>query len=94
MASFTYGERAGEPYQIGELTITPISKVLLITPPGAQGGLIWNHPTAVRVKHLNGEEQVLPVPDPTLQAILLLTAFSLAALLAFLFAQFQKRKLS
>lgn len=81
MANLVYEERAGKTIQLGELRLTPISKVLQLTLPAIKGGITWNRPVAVIVAHPQGEAQRLPVPDITRQVILSLAFFSLAFLL-------------
>lgn len=81
MANLIYEERAGKTIQVGELRLTPISKVLQLTSPAIRGGITWNRPVAVIVAHPQGEAQRLPVSDITRQVILSLAFFSLTCLL-------------
>ena len=57
--------RTGEPVQVGDLEITPQTRVLKIQLPGYHAGLIWNRPKAVIVKTSDGKERTLPVRDVT-----------------------------
>jgi hypothetical protein len=59
----------GPPYQAGELTITPISRALVIQLPGWLGGLTWNRPAGVRVSAPGQPDQTLPVRDVTRMAV-------------------------
>jgi hypothetical protein len=60
--------KMGRSYRVGDMRITPFSRVWRFQPPGFNGGLIWNRPLSILVKTGNGEEQVLPVTDVTRQA--------------------------
>ncbi|OGN91914.1 MAG: hypothetical protein A2Y88_09110 [Chloroflexi bacterium RBG_13_48_10] len=55
----------GESRQVGDLEITPVTRVLKIHKPGYHAGLIWNRPKAVIVKTSDGKERTLPVTDVT-----------------------------
>jgi hypothetical protein len=60
--------KAGAPVRAGEISITPVARILCLQLPGSVGGLIWNHPTAVVLRTKDGEEKVLPIRDITRQA--------------------------
>jgi hypothetical protein len=55
----------GESSQVGDYEITPMTSVLKLQLPWHNAGVIWNRPRAVRVKMLNGDEELLPVRDVT-----------------------------
>jgi len=50
---------------VGDLELTPLTRVFKVQIPGQHAGLIWNRPKAVVVKQSDGEEQILPVIDVT-----------------------------
>jgi hypothetical protein len=77
MPFITYESKLGTPIQAGRVKLVPVSRVLQITPPGSHAGFIWNHPTAVQVVDEQGEVEILPIQDVTLQAVILLTVVSL-----------------
>ena len=70
--------RTGSPLEIGEITLTPVSRRLLLRWPA--GGFVWQYPVAVLVEQ-DGEETHLPVPDPTRMAWYALIAATLLILL-------------
>ncbi len=76
--------RPGEPVLVGKSVVIPVSQVFYLQVAGVPAGFVWNRPTAVKVKHADGQEQVIPVPDVTRLALLGILAFSL--LFAMLFA--------
>jgi hypothetical protein len=67
----TVETRAGEPQVVGGATIIPMARSLRVQVPGLPVGLIWNRPASVMVRTDTGEEQVLPVIDPTRQVLLM-----------------------
>jgi hypothetical protein len=62
---FSLETQAGEPIIVDKTKITPIAQVLRVQPPGFQGGLIWNRPTAVRVEKVDGSYELVPIQDIT-----------------------------
>ena len=76
---FSITNTAGEPRHAGSLRITPFNQTWQLRFPGLPGGLIWNRPTAVLVTDPQGQDQVLAVPDPTREAILKITGYTLLA---------------
>ncbi|UCD98749.1 MAG: hypothetical protein JSV42_17660 [Chloroflexota bacterium] len=68
---------AGEPIQVGELNVYPISRSYRIEFPKASGGIIWNKPLAVIVEDKSRNRQVIPIIDYTrrIQITLLLAGF-------------------
>lgn len=58
---------AGEPVEIGNLTLYPVARSYRINMPAVRGGLIWNRPMAVIVEEQDGARQVLPIVDQTRQ---------------------------
>lgn len=63
---------AGKPIIAGTVTIVPMAKSLRLMIPGFPGGLIWNRPVAVVTRTASGDEQVIPINDPTRRALLAL----------------------
>jgi hypothetical protein len=59
----------GQPIHAGEVTITPITRALVIQLPGWLGGLTWNRPAGVRVSVSGQPDQTLPVRDVTRMAV-------------------------
>jgi len=57
--------REGEPFRVGEQTITVISRVLHLQVPGMMVGLVWNRPAEVRVETKGASDVILPVIDET-----------------------------
>lgn len=74
--------RAAATLQRQGYQVTPFVQTVRLQIPGLPSGLIWNRPVSILVASDSGEEQVLPVRDPTRQAILALLG---AALFAWLF---------
>lgn len=83
--------RTGRPVEVEEITLTPVSRRLLLRWNG--GGFVWQFPVAVLVEE-EGEETHLPVPDVTRIAWLALVAATLMTLviLALLRAQDNAQK--
>jgi hypothetical protein len=77
MSAFSNQKIQGEAIHQGNLQIIPVSTALKLTIPGQHGGLIWNRPTAIKVIHPNGQNQIIPVADVTRQAILFIAAIGL-----------------
>ena len=65
---------SGEPVQIGDVTVTPQSRVLAVRFP--YGGFVWHRPAAVLVER-NGRSQRIPIVDIT--RIIVLAAAGVAA---------------
>ena len=57
--------RAGKPVDAAGRKIVPFSQALILSFPGAPGGLIWNRPVSVLVQESDGSEIVIPVVDYT-----------------------------
>jgi hypothetical protein len=57
--------RTGETQRVGDMEITPQSKVLKIQSRGGHFGFIWNRPKSVIVRTDDGQESILPVRDVT-----------------------------
>ncbi len=55
----------GSPFQVGDQTVTVVSRALRWTWPMGFGGIVWNRPVAVKIRTANGVEHVLPVVDET-----------------------------
>jgi hypothetical protein len=71
---------SGEPSELGDMTITPESHVLMVRFPGRwDGGYVWNRPAAIVVER-NGERERIPIVDVTrmAQVGLLMSLVSLA----------------
>jgi len=75
----------GKAININGSTIVPIARSVHIRLPWVPGGIIWNRPVAVLVRHSDGTEYTLPVHDVTRRLqVLILTAGALGALLLWL----------
>ena len=61
--------KSGEPWRVGDVELTPTTRVFKIQVPGHHAGLIWNRPKSVIVKTSDGQETTLPVMDVTRIAI-------------------------
>jgi hypothetical protein len=70
----TWQLRTGRPVEVGEITITPVARRLLLR--WSHGGFVWQYPVAVLVEQ-EGEEKRLPIPDPTRMAWYALIAATL-----------------
>ena len=68
----------GKPLQVGDQTITVISRALRILPHWGFGGVVWNRPVAVKIQTASGVEHILPVVDETRRRQLIILAFCLA----------------
>jgi hypothetical protein len=80
---FQVRHEAGDPVQVGEYQVVPISQALIIRPPFLPGGLIWNRPSSVTVSRIGEAEQTLPIRDVTREALWSLLAITvLSAVLA------------
>jgi hypothetical protein len=59
---------SGEPRELGDMTITPESRVLMVRFPGRwDGGYVWNRPAAIVVER-DGERERIPIVDVTRMA--------------------------
>lgn len=56
---------SGTPQTIGEMTVTPEAKALVLRWP--KGGYVWNRPVAI-VAQRDGATQRIPIADVTRQA--------------------------
>ncbi len=75
----------GKAINIDGSTIVPIARSVYIRLPLLHGGVIWNRPIAVLVRHNDGTEYTLPVHDVTRRLqVLTLTIGMLGALLFWL----------
>ena len=77
--------RASPPLRVDDAQFYLRSQVMQLRFPGVYGGLIWNRPASAVVRRDGGQEQVLPVPDVTRNALIGLLAFNLVAAFVFLF---------
>ena len=74
-------QTAGEPVEIGDYTVTPVSQALSVRLPF--GGFVWNRPAAVLVDGGDGQQRI-PIVDVTRTAQLaLLAAAALFLMLTF-----------
>ena len=80
----------GKPIKVKDTQVRVRSQVVQLRFPFIHGGLIWNRPVAVLVRAADGQDQVLPVPDVTRNAVLMLFILSLAG--TFLFRLFQFKR--
>lgn len=88
MSIIHYETHGGTPiiYRGGKLI--PFSQVLRLKPPGFPGGLVWIRPISVMAISADGQEQIIPVNDPTRQIIWMLLG---ATLLTALFTLIRKK---
>jgi hypothetical protein len=80
----------GQPIKVKDTQVRVRSQVVQLRFPLIHGGLIWNRPVSVLVRTAHGQDQVLPVPDVTRNALLMLFMLSLAG--TFLFRLFQRKR--
>ena len=73
------------PIRINNPKVSLRSQVVQLRLPVINGGLIWNRPRAVVVRTSDGQEQILPVPDLTRIAILILAGLSFASMFLLIF---------
>ena len=62
----------GQPVRLKDIQLRVRSQVVQLRLPIASGGLIWNRPVAVLVHRLDGQDQILPIPDVTRTIVLAL----------------------
>lgn len=75
----------GKAININGSTVVPIARSVHIRLPLVSGGLIWNRPIAVLVRHSDGTEYTLPIHDVTRRLqVLVLSIGMLGALLFWL----------
>jgi hypothetical protein len=87
--SFRIETLTGEPVNAKGAQVRVRSQVVQLRFPFIHGGLIWNRPVAVLVRTADGQGQILPIPDVTRTAVLILLAFSLAG--TFLLMLFRRK---
>jgi hypothetical protein len=76
---------AGEPVNVGEVSVYPVARSYRINFPSARGGIVWNRPLAVIVEDSSGSRQIIPVQDRTRQLqIAILAAGFVSTLLTWL----------
>ncbi|MBE9473772.1 MAG: hypothetical protein IMY85_02710 [Chloroflexi bacterium] len=76
---------AGEPVNVGEVSVYPVARSYRINFPAARGGIVWNRPLAVIVEDSSGSRQIIPVQDRTRQLqIAILAAGFVSTLLTWL----------
>lgn len=75
--------RVGKPVQAGDYKIFPIEKSLQVQPPGMRGFLFWRRPAKVLVEYPDGQDALLPIPDLTRQAQIVLWSLALIGILIF-----------
>jgi hypothetical protein len=73
---------AGNAFQAGELTLTPLARVFTIQFPGLVGGIVWNRPAGVRVSASGQADRFVPVYDYTRIAVWSFFALGLVGALA------------
>lgn len=81
----------GQPIRLGDAQLRVRSQVIQLRLPVVNGVLIWNRPLAVVVRTSADQEQILPVPDLTRSAILILAALSFTSMFLWIF--FKRRKI-
>ena len=60
---------AGEPIQLENAKLIPFTQEMHVLIPGLWGGVLWERPVSILVKRDDGEEEIIPVQDPTLYII-------------------------
>ncbi len=74
-----YQYREGMPVALDRVIMTPLSRAFIIQIPGLKGGLVWNRPAGVRLNHLDGTEEYVPIRDVTRLTIFGIAGLSLLA---------------
>jgi hypothetical protein len=80
---------SGSPVQVGDITVTPQSRALIVRLPF--GGLVWRRPTAVLVERA-GQTSRIPIVDVTRVVQLALLGASLFVFLITVRVQSSRRK--
>jgi hypothetical protein len=65
LISASFETREGKPVQSGAVSITPISRALVVRFKGDRPVFVWNRPVAVRLQTAEGEPVTVPVHDET-----------------------------
>jgi hypothetical protein len=73
------------PITIQDTQVHVRSQLVQLRFPTIRGGVIWNRPVAVVVRALDGEEEIISVPDVTRTALLALAGLCLTAMLVQMF---------
>ena len=68
-----------QPLRVNDAQLRVRSQVVQLRLPLVNGGLIWNRPVAVLVDLPDGQERILPVPDPTRSVVLALISLCIAS---------------
>jgi hypothetical protein len=74
-----------EARRVKDVQLRVRSQVVQLRLPIAHGGLIWNRPVAVLVDLPDGQQRVLPIPDPTRTAVLAFTGICIASTILAMF---------
>jgi hypothetical protein len=61
--------RAGTPILVNGFRLLPFVKSLSLSLPLIHFGLVWNRPYSILVIRPDGEEEILPIRDPTRQIL-------------------------
>ena len=69
----------GQTIRVKNTQVRVRSQVIQFRLPMANGGVIWNRPVAVLLRTSDGHEQMLPVPDLTRIAALILAGLCFAS---------------
>ena len=80
----------GQSIRVKNTEIRVRSQVIQFRLPVANGGMIWNRPVAVVVRALDGQEQILSVPDLTRITVLILAGLCFVSM--FLLILFRPKK--
>ena len=80
----------GKSIRVKDTELRVRSQVIQFRLPVLMGGLIWNRPVAVLVRTSDGHEQMLPIPDLTRIAVLILAGLCFARM--FLLILFRHKK--
>ena len=87
---FRVETRTSQTIQMKDTQLRVRSQVIQFRLRMANGGLIWNRPVAVVLRTSDGHEQMLPVPDLTRIAVLMLAGLCFASM--FLLILFRRKK--
>jgi len=70
-----------QPVKVKDTQLRLRSQVIQLRLPIVSCGLIWNRPVAVLVRTPDSQDQILPIPDVTRAAVLVLIALCFASTL-------------
>jgi len=89
ISSLRIETRTSRPVQVKDAQVYLRAQAVQLRLPVPNGGLLWNRPVSVVVRRDGGQEQLLPVPDVTRNALIGLLALNLMG--AFVFLLFRRK---